>query len=208
LKNNKTMTEKRLNEKESLELIIRMIRNTQQNIGVGNGNQFIVWGVSILAVSLIYVVLDIMTTNMPINFVWFFIPVFGYIWNKAITKNEKVFTHMDKLLKLTWGVCGVLCISTPIIIILINHFASEFLIFSVGSFFSIIPIVEIIIVSIGISVSGVILNSKYIIIAGIVGFAISFFTQLRIPHIIPIAYALWSLTCLIIPGLILKYKTK
>lgn len=202
------MTEKRLNEKESLELITRMIRNTQQNIGEGNYNQFRVWGASILAVSLIYVVLDIMTTNIPVNFVWFFIPVLGYIWNKALTKNKKVFTHMDKLLKLTWGVCRILCISTPIIIILISCFANEFLIFSVGSFFSIIPIVEIIIVSLGISASGVTLNSKYIIIAGIMGFALSFFTQLRIPHIIPITYALWSLTCLILPGLIFNYKTK
>ncbi|MEG0462287.1 hypothetical protein [Bacteroides sp.] len=58
------MTEKRLNEK-SLELITRMIRNTQQNIEEGNYNQSIVWDASILAVSLIYVVLDIMTTSPP-----------------------------------------------------------------------------------------------------------------------------------------------
>ena len=104
------MEERRLNEKESLELITRMIKNTQQNIGVINGNQFIVWGVSILAVSLVFVVLDITVTNILINYVWFLIPVFGYTWNKVLNKHEKVFTHMDKLLKLTWGVCGVFCI--------------------------------------------------------------------------------------------------
>lgn len=202
------MEERRLNEKESLELITRMIKNTQQNIGVINGNQFIVWGVSILAVSLVFVVLDITVTNILINYVWFLIPVFGFTWSKVLNKHEKVFTHMDKLLKLTWGVCGVFCILTPIILILINYFANDFMIFSVGSVFRIIPIIEIIIVSLGISVSGVILNSKYIIYAGIVGLAISFFTLFRIPYIVPITYALWSLTCLIIPGAILNYKTK
>ena len=38
------MENKKLNETESIELIIQMIRNTRRNIVVGGGNQFIVWG--------------------------------------------------------------------------------------------------------------------------------------------------------------------
>lgn len=38
------MKDKELNEKESLELIARMIRNTRRNLDTGSGNSFLVWG--------------------------------------------------------------------------------------------------------------------------------------------------------------------
>ena len=43
------MEDKKLNEKESLELITQMIQNTRQNLDTGSGNMFLVWGyVSVL----------------------------------------------------------------------------------------------------------------------------------------------------------------
>lgn len=38
------MEERKLNEKESLELITRMIRNTKHNLEIGDGNIFLFWG--------------------------------------------------------------------------------------------------------------------------------------------------------------------
>ena len=38
------MEERKLNEKESLELIAQMIQNSKKNLQVGRGNQFILWG--------------------------------------------------------------------------------------------------------------------------------------------------------------------
>ncbi len=40
------MEERKLNEKESLELITRMIRNTKHNLEIGDGNIFLFWGIS------------------------------------------------------------------------------------------------------------------------------------------------------------------
>ena len=44
LKHNIDMEERKLNEKESLELITQMIQNSKKNLQVGRGNQFILWG--------------------------------------------------------------------------------------------------------------------------------------------------------------------
>ena len=40
----KTMEDRKLNEKESLELITQMIRNTRRNLDAGCGNMFLLWG--------------------------------------------------------------------------------------------------------------------------------------------------------------------
>lgn len=38
------MEDRKLNEKESLELITQMIRNTRWNLDAGSGNMFLLWG--------------------------------------------------------------------------------------------------------------------------------------------------------------------
>lgn len=48
------MKDKELNEKESLELIARMIRNTRRNLDTGSGNSFLVWGYVGVLVTLPY----------------------------------------------------------------------------------------------------------------------------------------------------------
>lgn len=202
------MEERKLNEKESLELITRMIRNTQQNIEVGSGNQFIVWGVSILIASILVTILTTISGNPFYNFAWFLIPVMGYTWTRVLVKEEKVFTHIDKLLGQTWAIVGVLCVSIPLIIGLLNYFAGAYVMMSGSALYSFIPMIEIIIVSLGLAVSGIAINSKYIKIASFIGLGISFLTLLYVPHIIALSYAAFAITCFIIPGIKLNHEIK
>ena len=52
------MEEKKLNERESLELITRMIQETKNKLEVGDGNVLLIWGyVSVLTAILVYVLL-------------------------------------------------------------------------------------------------------------------------------------------------------
>lgn len=202
------MEERKLNEKESLELITRMIKNTQQNIEVGGGNQFIVWGVSILVTSVIVGILIILTGNMVFNFAWFLIPIIGYTWNGTLKKDEKILTHIDKMLKTTWMVCGMFCVAIPFIATLLSYFSENYLIFKNGEIFTLIPIIEIIVVSLGIAVTGIIINSKSIRVAGFIGLCISFLTLLHIPYAIQLTFAIWAIACLIIPGVKLNHEIK
>lgn len=202
------MEERKLNERESLELITRMIQNTQQNTDVGGSNQFIIWGVTILIVSAIVGTLILLTNNMIFNFGYFLIPIIGYCWSKTLKRKERVVTHMDKMLDITWKVCGIFCLAVPIITSLLSTIFADDLIFKNGGLYAIIPSIEIIIVSLAIAMTGIIINSKSIRVAGFVGLFISFLTFISAPYAIHYTFAIWSIACLIIPGIKLNREIK
>ena len=58
------MEERKLNEKESLELITRMIRNTKHNLEIGDGNIFLFWGyLTVTSTAIVYLLLQL-TENL------------------------------------------------------------------------------------------------------------------------------------------------
>jgi hypothetical protein len=102
------MEERKLNEKESLELIAQMIQNSKKNLQVGRGNQFILWGWLGAITSLAVMVMLMWTKNPAWNWLWFAIPVIGWptmMWQ--LKKEEKpVVTFTDKVLKAVWMSIG------------------------------------------------------------------------------------------------------
>ncbi len=84
------MENKQLNEKESLELITRMINNTQQKLEKGNGLPFLIWGYTTILVSLVVWYFFSTTGNPNWNYLWFLIPVIGFpTMMRIIRKQEK-----------------------------------------------------------------------------------------------------------------------
>jgi hypothetical protein len=102
------MEERKLNEKESLELIAQMIQNSKKNLQVGRGNQFILWGWLGAITSLAVMAMLMWTKNPMWNWLWFAIPVIGWpvmMWQ--LKKEEKpVVTFTDKVLKSVWMSIG------------------------------------------------------------------------------------------------------
>ena len=102
------MEERKLNEKESLELIAQMIQNSKKNLQVGRGNQFILWGWLGAITSLVVMGMLMLTNNPMWNWLWFAIPVIGWptmMWQ--LKKEEKpVVTFTDKVLKAVWMSIG------------------------------------------------------------------------------------------------------
>ena len=102
------MEERKLNEKESLELIAQMIQNSKKNLQVGRGNQFILWGWLGAITSLVVMGMLMWTKNPMWNWLWFAIPVIGWptmMWQ--MKKEEKpVATFTDKVLKAVWMSIG------------------------------------------------------------------------------------------------------
>ena len=102
------MEERKLNEKESLELIAQMIQNSKKNLQVGRGNQFILWGWLGAITSLVVMGMLMWTKNPAWNWLWFAIPVIGWplmMWQ--MKKEEKpVVTFTDKVLKAVWMSIG------------------------------------------------------------------------------------------------------
>ena len=102
------MEERKLNEKESLELIAQLIQNSKKNLQVGRGNQFILWGWLGAITSLAVMAMLMWTKNPAWNWLWFAIPVIGWplmMWQ--MKKEEKpVVTFTDKVLKAVWMSIG------------------------------------------------------------------------------------------------------
>ena len=108
LKHNIDMEERKLNEKESLELITQMIQNSKKNLQVGRGNQFILWGWLGAITSLAVMGMLMWTKNPAWNWLWVAIPVIGWpIMMWQLKKAEKpVVTFTDKVLKAVWMSIG------------------------------------------------------------------------------------------------------
>ncbi|MFT0498812.1 hypothetical protein ACMSD6_09830 [Bacteroides thetaiotaomicron] len=69
------MEDKRISEKESLELIARMIRETQDNTARYAAYPLLIWGYTTVAISLVVWYFYLQTGVWQINFLWFALPV-------------------------------------------------------------------------------------------------------------------------------------
>lgn len=72
------MEDKKMTEKESLELITQMIQNSKKNLRLGNVNILLLWGYLCAITALVVYVLILITGNPLWNWVWLAIPVIGF----------------------------------------------------------------------------------------------------------------------------------
>ena len=82
------MEEKKLTEKESLELITQMIQSTKKNMKVGSGNQFLYWGYFTVTLSLFIYIMGYTTHNNSWNWCWMLMFVF---WIKELIGSAEGF---------------------------------------------------------------------------------------------------------------------
>lgn len=105
------MEEKKLNEKESLELITRMIQNTRRNLDTGSGNLFLVWGY-VGALLTLVVLAGVYFTKNP-GWMWGFwgIPVIGYLLTYLLMRKRQkaAKSYIDKVLMQVWMILGLVC---------------------------------------------------------------------------------------------------
>ncbi|MDO5523206.1 MAG: hypothetical protein Q4G48_04080 [Bacteroidia bacterium] len=188
------MEEKQLNEKESLELISQMIRNTQQKLEKGNGIPFLIWGYATIVVSVLVWYLFSTTGNPQWNYLWFLIPVIGYpamMW--ALRKQEKgVKTYIDKIIAYVWIAFGVasLVVST-----------SAMFLWSLPILF-----IVILLMGIGTAITGLIIQFKPLIFSGFAGIILSYLCLIVKGYEVILVFALIFLVMMVIPGHILNWK--
>ena len=109
------MEEKIINEKESIELIARMISDTKSRLEVGDGNILLYWGLLTVAVATIVWCAVTITGNAAYNGLWGLL-AFGWLFNYRLTKEKKsrgYRSYTDKMCSVIWttvgelGLCGV-----------------------------------------------------------------------------------------------------
>ena len=103
------MEDKKLNEKESLELIAQMIQNTKQKMAKNAGAPFLIWGYTTIIISLSVWFLLKETGNFNWQWLWFLLPTVALpltLW--VGRKQEKlVTTYMDRVVGYVWTVFGI-----------------------------------------------------------------------------------------------------
>ena len=198
------MEERKLNEKESLELIAQMIQNSKKNLQVGRGNQFILWG-ALGAITSLAVMTMLLLTNSPMwNWLWFAIPVIGWpvmMWQ--LKKEEKpVITFIDKVMKAVWTTIGSIGMLSILLMAYVAH-----------NTHLIIPC-TILLIGIGSAISGAVLDNKRIQswASGTFGFVMIVSLRIAFDETNPIwnhiIFSIAFIGLLVIPGYILNKEAK
>ena len=202
--------DKSLNETESLEIITRMIQNTQRKLERGVGAPMLIWGyATIFSAMSVWITLRI-TLNSLSQYLWFLIPIIGITCMLLRKKQPKgVRTYVDKVIGYIWIVLGVV----------------GFLL-SIGSFLGVmwgfnILFIIIIIMGMGTILTGLVAEYKPMIAGGIIGLIISVPHQLLYGHdlvisnfkissydMIFLTFILAFVSMYIIPGHILNHRAK
>ncbi len=191
------MEEKSITHQQSLDLIARMLRNTQDRFERGMGTPFLIFGYLTLAVSIAVWSLLKTTGDYHWQWLWFAIPVIGAIFYAiflARKPKKTVTTFIDRAVSQVWYVLGSCCLLVAL-----------YVAFS-GKSFPILMVVSLLMFS-GEAITGGILRLRYIQVMGLIGIALSFAIPF-LSGIESIGLTALSLIAMVIPGHIMNAQAR
>ena len=205
------MEDKKLTEKESLEVITSMIARTKARY-LGSGNILLMWGYLAVFSSILVWILLAATQQNVWNWLWFAIPVIGMPLTSIMARREKrtdgVVTYSDKITSHLWSIFGVSEIVLTLICLgfsLIGGIKcwTAMIVYTIIA----APFAEI--------AQGLIVKEKSLTWGGIVGLAIGMFLVCCVTGKIPLLanwfmplFILFWVVMMIVPGHIINHKAK
>ena len=205
------MEDKKLTEKESLEVIISMIARTKARY-LGSGNILLMWGYLAVFSSILVWILLAATQQNVWNWLWFAIPVIGMPLTSIMERREKrtdcAVTYSDKITSHLWSIFGVSEIVLTFICLgfsLIGGIKcwTAMIVYTVIA----APFAEI--------AQGLIVKEKSLTWGGIVGLAIGMVLVCCVTGKIPLLanwfmplFILFWVVMMIVPGHIINHKAK
>lgn len=190
--------DKQLNEKESLELITKMIHNTKKRIEEGSGTMFLIWGYTTVIVTMLVWGIVLYTQDPRYQYIWFSLPISGCIMTIIYKKQEdskpRVTTYIDRIISYVWIVVGAAGFLLSMVSIIAYTFPILFVI--------------VLIMGIGTTLTGLIVNFRPLAISGIIGMSAAVVLSfLKWRYQLPV-FSLIFIFMMIIPGHYLNYKAK
>ncbi|MBJ2193136.1 MAG: hypothetical protein JFT09_07350 [Muribaculaceae bacterium] len=205
------MEDKKLTEKESLEVITSMIARTKARY-LGSGNILLMWGYLAVFSSILVWILLAATRQNVWNWLWFAIPVIGMPLTSIMARREKrtdgVVTYSDKITSHLWSIFGVSEIVLTLICLgfsLIGGIKcwTAMIVYTIIA----APFAEI--------AQGLIVKEKSLTWGGIVGLAIGMVLVCCVTGKIPLLanwfmplFILFWVVMMIVPGHIINHKAK
>lgn len=205
------MEERKLTEKESLEIITSMIARTRERY-IGDGRIMLMWGYLTVVITAIIWTLIGVTHNPVWNWLWFLLWIIGGTLTPIMDKkmqHEKGFkNYSDIVTSRIWSTVGFSAIVATAIclaFLLVGGIDAWSMMFAIA--LVIVPFAEI--------ASGIVVKEKSLIIGGAIGLSAGLFTMACIAGHVAL-YASWFMplfiivwvAMMIIPGHIINYKAK
>ena len=203
------MESNELNPEKSLQIISEAVRRSRREFEKNAGTPLIIWGMSILLLSLVVWFVWKSTNNPAWNFLWFSTIIMWIIFSIIDKKKEKkVMTKnfLEEIIGYVWisygifaiGISAVSCIIFNINSNLEIYFSSAFLVLIIG-----------ILLGFSAMITGLLVKNLWIVIAGIINglgtpIAFCFLDGADMTLLISIA----SLITLLIPGIILNLQSR
>lgn len=202
------MEDRKLTEKESLELISQMIQSSKERMEMGKGNLFLYWGYFTLALSLGVYTLCITTQNSVWSLGWMLMFVF-WIPMSYIGRHNRpsVLTYTDKALAQIWQIIGFLFLLTFLAISIFIYANKQ------GSFILMLPL-SLLYAAIGVAITGIIIKDKWVMYTPLIGFAFAIYMLMALvmnknPQFSwNLYFGISFVAMMIIPGHILNNKAK
>ncbi len=205
------MEERKLTEKESLEIITSMIERTRERY-IGDGRIMLMWGyLTVVLTAIIWTLIGV-THNPVWNWLWFLLWIIGGTLTPIMDKkmqHEKGFkNYSDTVTSRIWSTVGFSAIVATAIclaFLLVGGIDAWSMMFAIA--LVIVPFAEI--------ASGIVVKEKSLIIGGAIGLSAGLFTMACIAGHVAL-YASWFMplfiivwvAMMIIPGHIINYKAK
>lgn len=203
------MEERKLTEKESLEVITSMIALTRKRY-VGDGRIMLMWGYLVATVSILVWIMLAVTCQSYWNWLWFAIPLVGGVATPIMARRQQrqsgVKTFYDTVTSRLWTIAGLSEFVAIIACIVIQYITgsncwSAMLAYSLIA----MPVAEI--------AQGLLIKERSLTAGGIFGLAVGIITVCCISGRVPLAadwfmplFILAFVAMMIIPGHILNHK--
>ena len=205
------MEDRKLTEKESLEVITSMIARTKVHY-LGSGNILLMWGYLAVLESILVWILLASTQQNVWNWLWFTIPVIGMPVTSIMARREKrdygAVSYSDKITSHLWWIFGLSEIVLTLVCLGFTIIAgikcwTAMLVYTIIA----APVAEI--------AQGLIVKEKSLTWGGIVGLAIGMVSVCCVIGNIPLLanwfipiFILFWVVMMIVPGHIINHKAK
>ena len=205
------MEEKKMTERESLELITSMIQRTRERY-VGDGNILLMWGYLSVAVAALVWMMLVATHNQAWNWLWFLIWIIGGTATPIMARRHQVKygvkSYSDKLTDQIWTIVGYSAIVATLCCL-------GFMLFKGIDTWKMMLAFAMIIVPMAEMAQGIVVKEKSLVTGGAIGLAAGIFTlcciiggvQLGVHWFMPL-FIVAFICMMIIPGHIINRKAK
>lgn len=203
------MEEKKLTEKESLELITQMICQTRQRIERGSGNAFLLAGYVCIMVACAVYTLLVCTGDTRAYLLWgLVLPVMavGALFRKKRKQPRESYvkTGIDQMIQLLWTVVGWLFVAQMLLCLLFE--------WSGHTCWVVMGLLALPLSSLGTAVTGIIVQERVLQVCGILGFVVGvlylclYVSGISLAGSLMLGYALCYGVIMVVPGHVLNYK--